>query len=601
MNWEAWSVVILIVLMALALIRNWFSPVAVLLGGLTIIMTLGIFSGRFPSVTVSLQGFANEGLITIGVLYVIAEGLGRTGAMSLISQSLLGRPRSLFGAQLRLLFPVAAMSGFLNNTPIVAMFMPVVTDWCRKTGLSASKLFIPLSYAAILGGCCTLIGTAANLVVHGLVVEAQQLDELSTIQINMFTNTPLGICVALAGLGYILIMSPVLLPSRDTAVEQLSEVRRYTVEMLVEPGSPIVGKSIERAGLRHLPGVYLMEVVRDNERLVAVGPEQVLYANDRLIFVGAVDSVVDLRKIRGLIPATDQVFKLREPVPNRCMVEAVVSNNCPLVGKSIREGRFRTYYDAVVIAVHRQGEHLKQRIGDIVLRPGDTLLMEAPANFVDRNRYRLDFFMVSAIEGSQPVRHDRVWPAMIILVLVVAAATFTPMRLVNAALWGSGLMILFKCCTLNEAISAVNWRVLLVIGSALGIGRALDQTGAANHIAYQIIELLSPMGERAMLAAVYMICMLFTSIIGPVGAVAMVFPIVKSLTLGEGLNFMPFVMSLMMIAASSFATPIGYQTNLMVYGAGGYRFSDYLKFGIPLNLIVLIVVVIVAPMIWPFY
>ena len=601
MVWEGWITIILIVLMAIALLRNLASPVVVLLGGLTVVMTLGIFSSRFPTVSQSLQGFANEGLITIGVLYVVAEGLGRTGAMGLISQLLLGRPKTLFGAQIRLLFPVATLSAFLNNTPIVAMFIPVVTDWCRKTGLSASKLFIPLSYAAILGGCCTLIGTATSLVVHGLVTEAQSAGELGQINISMFTNTPLGICVAIAGLIYIFVMSPVLLPNRDTAVEQLSEVRRYTVEMLVESGSPIVGKSIEKAGLRHLPGVYLMEVVRESERLAAVGPEQLLHANDRLIFVGAVDSVVDLRKIRGLVPATDQVFKLSEPIPNRCMVEAVVSDNCPLVGKSIREGRFRTFYDAVVIAVHRQGEHLKKRIGDIVLRPGDTLLMEAPANFVDRHRYRLDFFMVSAVEGSQPVRHDRAWPSLVILFLVVMAATFTEMRLVNAALWGSGLMILLRCCTVNEAFNAVNWRILLTIGAALGIGKALDLTGAANHIAYQIIELFSPMGERAMLAAIYLIGMIFTSIIGPVGAVALTFPIAKSLAIGEGMNFMPFAMMMMMAAASSFATPIGYQTNLMVYGAGGYRFSDYLWFGLPLNLIVMTVAVVVAPIIWPFY
>ena len=601
MEWEAWLTLATIGLMAFALVRNLAGPDTVMLAGLTLFMSLSLRSAKFPGPVDAIKGFASEGPVTIGVLFVVAEGLRQTGAMNWLTQSLLGTPRTVAGAQARLMLPVAALSAFLNNTPIVAMFMPVVTDWCRKTGLSPSKLFIPLSYAAIMGGSCTLIGTATNIFVKSMVDEqiwAGSLDA-DQVHIGMFTITPVGMLVAVVGIGYVLLFSRWLLPDRRAAVSDSEQARHYTVEMLVESGSPIANKTIEKAGLRHLPGAYLMGIERHGEEHLAVGPSEILREGDRLIFVGVVDSVVELQKIRGLMPATDQVFKLDAPRANRQLYEAVVSDRCPLIGKTIRDGHFRSVYNAVVIAVTRGGEHLNQKIGDISLRPGDTLLIEAHPDFATIQGQRRDFYLVSSVTDSQFVRHDKVWVALATLLGMVLLATLTEMNLLNAALLAAGCMVVFGCVSPGDARASINWRVVLMMGAAMGIGRTLEKTGAAAVLAQTMVDSFAPFGPRAILIAVYLIAMLITSLIGPIGTVALLFPVALKIAETQDYRFTCFAVVLMMTAAASFATPTGYQTNLMVCGAGGYRFTDFLKIGMPLNLLVMAVTVGVAPMIWP--
>jgi len=598
MGWEAWLTVTTVVLMATGLVLNKAGPDIILLGGLTLLMTVGSLCGTdlLPTPAQAVEGFGNEGLITVGLMFVVAAGLSNTGAMSLITQPLLGRPKSVLGAQVRMMFPVAGMSAFLNNTPIVAMFIPVVNDWCKKTGLAATKLFIPLSYASILGGTCSLIGTSTNLVVYGM------LDPTIQQSMGMFTIAAIGIPATLIGLAYIILVTPKLLPDRKRLVEDMADARRYTVEMLVEAGSVIDGRTIEQAGLRQLPGAFLMEIQRKGEDLPAVGPNQILHGDDRLIFVGVVDSVIDLQKIRGLAPATDQVFKLADPRAKRCLIEVVVSDSNPLIGKTIRQGRFRTVYNAVVIAVHRNGQHLKQKLGDIQVRAGDTLLLEARPRFVDDHRNSRDFFLVSEVAGSKLIRHDKARAALAILGAMVLLVSFGFMSMLNGVFIAAGLMVLTRCCTGHEARAAVDWRVLLTIGGALGIGHAITISQAAESIAGGMISLFAPMGPWGVLIAVYLIAMIFTETIGHIGAAVLVFPIAMAAAGPDGLNvsFMPFVITIMMAASASFATPIGYQTNLMVYGAGGYRFSDYVRIGLPLNLLIMAVVVTLVPTIWPF-
>jgi di/tricarboxylate transporter len=601
MTWEAWVTLGTVGLIALTLMRGLAGPDTVLLGGLALLMTFGLFSDAFPSPAQAVAGFGNEALVTIAVLFVIAEGLGQTGAMSLVTQPLLGRPGSVRAALARLMLPVAVLSAFLNNTPIVAMFMPVVSDWCKKIGLAPSKLFIPLSYAAILGGSCTLIGTATNIFVAGQVTDAQNLGELTDVNISMFTVSAIGVPSAILGLLYLLFIAPRLLPDRRTPAQSDGDARRYTVEMIVEPKSPIAGKTIEEAGLRALPGAYLVEIERDGERFAAVGPEHVLHSGDRLIFAGIVDSVVDLQRTRGLVPATEQIFKLSDPRPDRRLVEAVVSDNCPLVRKSIREGRFRTVYGAAVIAVHRGGQHLgNTKIGDIVLQAGDTLLLDTHPRFVEAQRNSRDFFLVSAVEGSKPIRHDRAWVALLLLTAMIFAVTLTPMRLLNAALLAGGLMVLTGCCSTGEARQSINWRVLLTMGAALGVGTSLESTGAATSVAEGIIQLAQGLGPRGILIAIYLVGMALTSLIGPIGTVGLLFPVAKAAAITQDYSFMPFAMALMTTSAASFATPTAYQTNLMVYSAGGYKFTDYVRVGLPLNLIVMAVTITLAPWFWPF-
>ena len=602
MSWEAWVTLATVGAILFALARNYASPDVVLLGGLTFLMTLSAASDRFPSPRQLAAVFGNEGLLTVAVLFVVAAGLTETGGMVLVIDRLLGRPRSTRDAQLRMMTPVAAFSAVLNNTPVVAMFIPVVRDWCRKSGLSPSKLMIPLSYAAVLGGTCTLIGTSTNLVVHGLMIQAQRTDPAMPVM-SMLTLTPIGLPAAVLGIAYVILVSNRLLPDRKMARIESADPREYTVEMMVERGSAIDGSSIEQAGLRRLPGMYLAAIERGGESRIAVGPEEILRGDDRLIFVGVVESVVDLRRIRGLSPATDQIFKLNDPRDNRCMVEAVVSNTCPLIGKSIREGEFRTRYDAVVIAVHRNGERLDQKIGDIVLRPGDTLLLETHRRFLRRQRNRRDFFLVSHVPESTLVRHDRAYLAIGIVAAMVVAMSlepFTGIGVLNAALLAAAAMGLTRCVSAEQARLSVDWPTLVTIGAALGLGFVTEATGLADYLAGHLIAALDPFGALGVLAGVYFVTLVFTEIVTNNAAAALAFPIAHSAAASLDVNFMPFAVVIAMAASAGFATPLGYQTHLMVYGAGGYRFGDYVRIGVPLDLLVMLVTLAITPIVFPF-
>ncbi|WP_432799141.1 SLC13 family permease [Poriferisphaera sp. WC338] len=604
MTWEAWFVLGVIVTVLVMVMRNMGPAEMLFLGGLTLVIAVGAITGSdlLPTGAEAVLNFGNAGLVTVGVLFVVVEGLVQTGAMTRMMQPLLGRPKSVFSAQARLLFPVAGLSAFLNNTPIVAMFMPVVDDWCKKAKLNPSKLFIPLSYASIFGGVCTLIGTSTNLIVIGLMGEYATKPGATEIlgTINMFDLAWVGLPCALIGLAYILIASKWLLPERVPAVSLSDDPRQYTVEMLVEDGGALVGRTIAQAGLRHLPGLYLAEIDRGSQIMQAVGSNTVLEANDRLIFVGIVESVVDLRKMRGLVPATTQVFKLGGEETRRCLMEAVVSNTCPMIGKTIRDAQFRSNYGAAVIAVGRSGERLKQKIGDIKLQPGDTLLLEGEPSFVERQRNSRDFFLVSTVEGSTPTRHERAWIAILVLLGMVAAITINAQTmLLPAVMVAAGIMIVTRCCTGSEARRSIHWQVLLLIGAALGLGGALERTGGAGIIADNMIRLAGD-NPLLVLGAVYLVTMLFTEVITNNAAAALVFPIAFSAADSLDVNFVPFAIVIMLAASASFATPIGYQTNLMVYGPGGYKFGDYLRFGIPLNITFMIMTVLLTQYFWGF-
>ncbi len=566
-----------------------------------------LLTGVLPAAQ-ALSGFANEGMATVGVLYVVVAGLRETGAMAWLAQGLFGRPRSTAEAQIRMMVPVASISAFMNNTPLVAALLPAVIEWGKKYQVPVSKLLMPLSFATILGGLCTLIGTSTNVIVAGLMREAAKAGQV-TEPFGFFTLTWVGVPCAIAGIAYMVIMSRWWLPARDAVLRQTGDPRAYTVEMMVETGGAVAGKTIEEAGLRHLNQMYLAEVERDNEVIAAVGPQLRLQAGDRLMFVGVVDSIVELQRLRGLVPATKQVFKLDGPRAGRTLIEAVVSDRCPLVGKSIRDGRFRNYYNAAVIAVARSGARLHQKIGDIVLHAGDTLLLEARPAFVERQRNSLDFYLVSSLEDSSPRRHEKAFHALAILAgMVVLATLFEQVpyfvahgfSMLHAAIFAAGLMIATRCCGTADARRAIDWSVLVVIAATLGIGKALDATGLAGSFAHGLVALAGD-APFAQLIIIYLVTMVLTELLSNNTAAVLMFPIGLATAAALNVSYMPFVVALTIAASCGFATPIGYQTNLMVYGPGGYRFMDFVRFGFPLNLVVALVTITVVPLVFPFH
>ena len=589
MNWDAWITLGVVGLVFGLLAGTRIGPDVILCGGVTLLVTLQVLT---PAEAIA--GMANEGMVTVALLFIVAVGLRETGGMAMLMQPLLGHPRSLPQAQARLIAPVVMMSAFLNNTPLVAMLLPVASDWGRRYQLSVSKLLMPLSFASTLGGTCTLIGTSTNLIISALLAKESGMPNLAFLDLAW-----VGIPCAVIGGSFMILSSRWLLPERRAANPIADDAKEYTIEMLVEPGGALEGQTIEQAGLRNLAGLYLMEINRDKQVLAAVSPHERLWGNDQLVFVGVVESIVDLQRRRGLVPATDQLFKLSKPRGDRRLVEAVVSPSCPLAGQTIREGRFRTVYNAVVIAVTRNGERLRQKIGDIVLQPGDTLLLETHSWFASQHRHSRDFYLVSSIEDSAPPRHERAWVAVGILGLMVAMMVVGWMPALNAVMLAAGLMILTKCCSSSTARRSINWQVIIVIAAAFAIARAMENTGAALAVSQTLLGLA---GDHpwAALAMVYGVTMLLTNVITNNAAAVLIFPIALETARDLGVSPMPFVIVLMMAASCAFATPIAYQTNLMVYGPGGYRFSDYLRFGGPLSLLLWGLTVGLTPLFWPF-
>ncbi|MCC5822878.1 MAG: SLC13 family permease [Phycisphaerales bacterium] len=575
------------------------APDALLVAALTVLLATphpGEDGWRFGVMSVAdgFSGFSNPGMLTVGVLFVVVAGLRETGGIDWIASRLLGRPRSERGALVRVMAPVCALSAFLNNTPVVAMMIPAVQDWGRKLDISPSRLLIPLSYAAILGGTCSLIGTSTNLVVAGLITA-----ETGMSPMRMFDITWVGLPTALICGGFLLLVGPRLLPDRRASKAALADPKEYTLELLVPEGSPLAGKTVDQAGLRSLPGSFLIEIERSEEIIAPVGPQQILREGDRLLFAGVVDSIRELANTRGLALATDQVFKLDSPRFRRRLYEAVVAPSCSLTNATIKQAKFRNRFNGAVIAVARNGERVRGKIGDIRLQGGDLLLVEADAGFADRAGNARDFMLVRSLEHSTPRRHSRAPLAVAILIGMVGLVTFELYPMLLAALIAAGAMVLSRCCTLTEARQSVDWSVLIVIGAALGIGNAMDKTGAAVLIADSVLDLVGS-NPWMVLLAIYAVTSVLTAVISNNAAVALMFSITYATARSLGVDPMPFMITIMMAGSASFATPIGYQTNLMVYGPGGYTFTDFLRVGIPMNLMAGACTVLITPLVFPF-
>lgn len=588
MEWQGWFTLGLCIAVLVTLISTRIGPHLIMIGALTLLSALGILSSSD-----ALSGFSNSGLITVAGMFVVAAGMHASGAIDLLVNTLLGRPATPRAALNRMFWPVAFLSSFLNNTPVVATMIPAIYSWSRKIGISPSKLMIPLSYAAILGGTVTLIGTSTNLIVNG---QYQALT--GEPGFSLFSITAVGIPVAIAGFLFMWLFFPKLLPDR-TQGQAFSNLREFTLEVSIAPDGPLVGKTIEQAGLRHLQRVYLIEIERNGIVLTVVTADEVLQGGDRLIFAGDTDAISDLLRIKGIVPSAEegQTQTFAERHPERRLVEAVVSPHCTAVGYAIRDARFRARYGAAVLAVARHGERIKGNLGSIILQAGDTLLLEARPAFVTRQRYNKDFLLVNDLNTEAP-RHERAYIAWMILLGVITAASFEIITMLNAALIGAGLMIISGCCTANQAERSLDLKVIITIAASFSLGMALEKTGVAKYLAVNIVD-LGGGTPWLLLILTYITISLLTEVITNNAAALLMLPIVLEITEKADLNNVPFVFAIMMAASASFATPLGYQTNMMVYGPGEYRFIDFLRAGIPMNIIAGVVTITVLLIGWP--
>ena len=563
--------------MVAGLIRGLVSPPAGVLGATALLYVLGV-----TSASEAFSGFANTAPITVAGLYVIAGAVDKTGALQPVVSRLLAAPKTIRLDLARLVLPSALGSAFLANTPIVAMLTPAVTRWADERERSASTFLIPLSYATILGGAITAIGTSTNLVASGL------LEDAGLPALGLFELAKVGLPLLAIGLVAILVLAPLVLPERRRP-RKAQAGRSFTVRMMVEAGGPVDGQSVQDAGLRSLSGVYLAEIARPNRVIAPVSPSQTLRGGDTLVFAGRVDDIVDLQGIVGLTPAEDDVLDELDTKQDVGFFEVVVGPSSPLAGRTPAEVGFRQRYGGAILAVHRSGEQLGGKLGTSRLRTGDTLLVVADKSFRNRWRDSGEFLLVSRLDAEMPQASQKSIWALASIGIVVLLPLLGVMSVPRATILAAILLVGVGVMRPREARDAVDVNVVLMIGGAFGLGQAVSSSGLADRISNLLLD-LSFAGSFGAIVGVVITTMVLTELITNAAAVALVFPIALDIAERSGLDPRVMVIGAAIAGSSSFLTPVGYQTNTMVYGPGGYRFTDYLRLGVPLSLISVIVV-----------
>ena len=601
MSLEAYFTICVVVGTVIALVLNIAAADFLLFAALVVLMFSGIIT---PAE--ALSGFSNQGVIIVGLFFIVSRAMQNTGAINGIVKSFFNgkRTNGISSLMLRMMIPITCVSAFLNNTPIVVVFVPIVKKWAERYNLSASKFLIPLSYAAIFGGICTLIGTSTNLVVHGLMLE-NKMEGLS-----MFELAKVGIPCAIIGWIYLAFVGQRILPDNKDLLEVIEENKKeYVVEMRVKKGCELIGKTIIQASLRNLKGLFLVAIERDGKSFGPVPNTERIKAGDHLMFVGVTSAVVDLYDIHGLVPVTEQMAEEDFKTIRGNLVEAVVSSNSPVLGKTIKEYNFRERYGAGIIAVHRNGERILSKIGSIKLKAGDTFLLLAAKDFLRAWKNSGDFYLISNIKTVMPNVYHKARVALAIVALMILSVTFGPylpkigyqrITMLHAAFAAVFLLVLMRCVRINEARESIQWQVLITIACALGVSKAIENSGTSNAIAGCVIDSMQGFGVVGVLAAIYFLTIIFTELITNSAAAALVFPIALSAASQLGVNPKPFFITIAIAASASFLTPIGYQTNLIVQGAGGYKFTDYFKVGLPLSILFFITAIILIPIFWSF-
>jgi di/tricarboxylate transporter len=545
----------------------------------------------------ALSGLSASAPITIAALYVVAGAASVTGAFAPTIDRLLdggderGQATDRRGRLFRLCMATGAMSAVLPNTPLVALVAPRVVTWARRSGLSGSTFLMPLSFAAVLGGVITVIGTSTNLVVSDLLVAAGEEP------LGIFEITPVGLPVALVGLAILVALAPVLLRGRHTAGPDPADgAGRYSIAMRVDADGPLVGRTIESGGLRHLHGLFLVGVDR-GDRLVTARPETVLGAGDVCYFAGDVADVMDLIEVRGLTLDEDHHMRGAGQRPDAGIYEVVVSERSELVGTTLKAIGFRARYDAAVIAIRRHDDDLPGKLGTISLRGGDVLLVLATPEFVRQWRGHRDFSVIASVDDVAPVRRGNAWMVVVAIVVMIALAVSGLLGLMEAALLVAGGLMAFRVISITEARRSVNFNVVLTIAMSISLGTAVAVSGLAAEIASLLGSLGEPFGDIGVIVAILAATMVLTELLSNNAAAAVMFPVAFVTAVQAGLDPRALALVVLIGASCSFLSPIGYQTNLMVYGLGGYRFSDFTRLGAPLTAATLIVTPIVLPLV----
>lgn len=579
MGFDAWITVGALVVMVAALVTGRLSPPAAVIGTSAALFVLGVTDAQQ-----AFSGFANTAPITVAALYVIAGAIDRTGALAPIVSKLLNEPGNIRKDLAKLLVPSAVGSAFLANTPIVAMLTPAVTRWADGKGRSASSFLIPLSYATILGGALTAIGTSTNLVASGL------LESVGEEPLGLFELASIGLPLLIIGLVVILVGAPFLPKRRRPAEPAADGIRSFTVAMSVDDDGALDGVSVTEAGLRHLDGLYLTQIDRPEQTIAPVLPNQVIRGGDQLTFAGQVDQVVALQKFSGLSLANGVASNALGNPASTGYYELVIGPSSPVVGQTAVEVGFRQRYDAAILAVHRSGELVDGQPGAVRFRAGDTLLVVAPRTFRQRWRNTGEFLLISRLDAEIPVSGRSRPLALLALAIAVGLPLFDLLAITRSTILAAILIVVFGILRPREARDAVDVNVVLMIGGAFGLGAAVSETGLDQRVAGALLDSFGTFGTVGAIVGLLITTMVLTELITNAAAVVLAFPIAIDVAEQTGLDPRLLVIGIAVAGSASFLTPVGYQTNMMVYGPGGYRFSDYLRIGVPLSLVTITVI-----------
>jgi di/tricarboxylate transporter len=583
---EAWFTLAVVTAMFVVMARGMASPAATILCAVIALLGVGIIEPNE-----AFSGFSNSAPITVAALYVLARAVEDSGALRPLVRAALGGGGSEVVRLLRLCAPSAAASAFLNNTPIVAMLIRPVVEWSERNGHAASRYLMPLSFAVILGGVVTTIGTSTNLVVSGL------LEQSGREPFGLFEITHVGLPVAIIGVLVVALTAGRLLPERQAPRSGFEDPGRdFSVRMVVESGGPLAGRSVEEAGLRHLEGVFLVEIERDGDPIAPVAPTTLLREGDHLLFVGQARLILDLQHLDGLDSA-ERVHMAGVDAPSRHIVEAVIGRESPLLGQTPKEAGFRERYQAAIVAIHREGQPLIAKLGQVKLRTGDTLLLLTDPGFRERWRGRPDFLVINALDGEPeevPIQRGRAAWVGLVTFAVVGLAGSGVLPILEASLLAAVVLVATKALSASAARDSVEIDVLIVIAASFGIGAAIEQSGLAAAIGGGIVEAFSGYGWRIVLLGIVIATVALTEFISNNAAAALMFPIGMAAANHMGADERAFAIAIAVSASNSFLTPIGYQTNTMIYGPGGYRFGDYVRFGLPLTIASVIACVLTA-------
>ncbi|MFC0470065.1 SLC13 family permease [Halalkalibacter kiskunsagensis] len=577
-----------LILMFISLIKEWYSP------ELTVFLALSILilSGILP-LNEAFEGFANPAVHTIALLMVIAYAAQKSGVVPIVLTKLLGNNKRISIVLLKIMLPVSFLSAFMNNTPIVAMLTPIVQKWGIQHKISPSKLLIPLSYAAIIGGTVTLIGTSTNLLVHGLLQQAGHSG------FSMFQFTIIGIPLFLICLIYMMVFGHKQLPNNKNLIETYHATNKeFTIEVKVTPESTWIGKTIKKVNLRALHDVFLIQIIRDHNTITPVPHYEVIQANDTLIFSGNIESIMNLQQIKGLIlttPTEDLTIANKHNDNN--LIEVVISHSSPLVNQKIKDTNFRAQYNSVIVAVRKKSQQISSGIGNIVIKPGDSLLLLTGKDFMKSWSNSRHFYLVSDINTpdiSRPKKAKIIIPTLIGVILL---ASLQLLPILHASLIGIIVLIVTKSITASEMKKSIDWGILILIASAIGIAKAVE-TAKIPMIITNLLDFEKSVNLILLCFLIYFFTLILTEMISNIAAAALMFPIVFSIATQFGYNPELFSMIIAIAASCSFITPIGYQTNLLVYGPGGYKFTDFFKVGLPLSILCMCITVFLSVYIW---